>query len=87
MDIKDLKQGDIFIYDLNETASYTAIFIDYVEDYIALIDIVNNVPGSKYNVPSADKISLEDMDVVIEEVIGHIDLFKPLYDKYPELLV
>lgn len=87
MGIKNLKEGDIFTYRLDKNALFTAIFINYQNEYLSLIDIANHNSHLDYEIPAADKLSLEEHSVEVYEVVGHIDVFKPLYSKYPELFV
>jgi hypothetical protein len=82
------KPGDIITYKLGTVHSYTSIIIhlDYDNDDYSVIDIASATPT--YSVPQAYVFNENpDADITDLEIIGHIDLFAPVRDQFPELFL
>lgn len=81
------KPGDIITYKLSGTDTFTSIIVhlDYTNDDYSVIDIASSIPA--YVVPQCYVFDENPEDLTELEIVGHIDLFTPVKDQFPELFL
>ena len=84
--LSDYKYGDIISYTLGNTDQYTSIIISK-DGRATVLDIATT--NSSYPVPRAfvfseDESAFKPINI---ELIGNIDILKPVKDQFPEIFL